>query len=159
MVQHVERPCAEPLHDQLRRPGPDALHHAGGQVALYPFLCLGQDLLKALHLQLQAVPAPDPLPHKLRFHRFCVWQAGACSREPYAFPFIVGVPRPFQHLCALRVVHEDAEAVVLIPEYLLYEPASHFFSPRAFCVFSSSQSYSSRSWLEVRAAVPFCRKR
>ena len=159
MVQHVERPCAEPLHDQLRRPGPDALHHAGGQVALYPFLCLGQDLLKAFHLQLQAVSAFYPVPHKLRFCGTRVRQACSCSREPYAFPFIVGVPRPFRHLCALRVVHEDAEAVVFVPEYLLYEPASHFFSPRAFCVSSSSQSYSSRSWLEALAAVPFCRKR
>ena len=55
LLHDVKSPCPETVHDQLRSPRPDPFYHPGRQIGLYPFLCLGPDLLPAVCLELESV--------------------------------------------------------------------------------------------------------
>ena len=131
MVQHVKCPCAKSFHDQLRQLRPDALYHAGGQVAFDALLCLGQYLLIAFYLKLQPVFTIYPFPGKLRFHSLRFRQSRSCCRELAAASLIIGIFCRLRHAFLLRVVHEDAETVVPVMEYFFYKPAFHPFLPPA----------------------------
>ena len=60
LLHDVKSPCPETVHNQLRSPRPDPFYHPGRQIGLYPFLCLGPDLLPAVCLELESVFPLDP---------------------------------------------------------------------------------------------------
>lgn len=116
-IQKHHRPKSEAApHCPGAFPGRSRRQDPAPRHAIQLFTGNAFDLQQAVRVMVQHVECPCPEP----FHdqRRRIRQAGAPCRELGAFSFIAGILCRFRHIRALRVVHEDAEPVLLVMEYL-----------------------------------------